>query len=325
VAAATKAKAASSKIVRRTDTLRVVKSDTVLFARFVFADASAKSVALAGDFNRWDASATSLTEMADGTWSRTLRLAPGRYEYAYLVDGKRWVADRFARVSHDAFDIKSSVVDVTASSVQRDDASASGRLKKLLPRVTAERVLDTIAVARAHGLPAAALENRALKYAVRHVASTDIEDAIAADADAMAKSSALLTESARRDPNAGEIDAAAQLLGEGADSTSVAALAKAAAPNRSLEVPLRVSAELVATSATASDALSRVAARLRDGATDSQLEHLLDERSATTASKSTPKKPAAVAKTSSTTSVRQAGAPAKPSTSTKARHKTSDK
>jgi hypothetical protein len=184
--------------------------------------------------------------------------------------------------------------------------------------------MDTIAVARAHGLPAAALENRALKYAVRHVASNDIEDAIAADAEAMAKSSALLTASARRDPNAGEIDAAAQLLGEGADSTSIAALAKAAAPNRSLEVPLRVSAELVAASSGSSDALSRVAAGLRDGATDSQLEHLLDERPATVASGSS-KKPAAVAKTSSTTSVRQAGAPAKTSTSTKSRHKTTDK
>jgi RNA polymerase sigma-70 factor (ECF subfamily) len=325
VATVTKVKSASSKIVRRTDTLHVVKSDTVLFARFVLADPSAKSVELAGDFNRWDAGATALTHIADGTWSRTLRLPPGRYEYAYLVDGKRWVADRFARASHDAFDIESSVVDVTASSVQRDDASASARLRKLLPRVTAERVMDTIAVARAHGLPAAALENRALKYAVRRVASNDIEDAIAADAEAMAKSSALLTASARRDPNAGEIDAAAQLLGEGADSTSIAAVAKAAAPNRSLEVPLRVSAELVATSTTASDALSRVAARLRDGATDSQLEHLLDERPTTMASKGAPKKPGAVAKTSSTPSVRQAGAPAKTSMSTKSRHKTSDK
>jgi RNA polymerase sigma-70 factor (ECF subfamily) len=324
VATATKAKPASSKIVRRTDTLRVVKSDTVLLARFVFADPSAKSVALAGDFNRWDASATSLTRLADGTWSRTLRLAPGRYEYAYLVDGKRWVADRFARASHDAFEIESSVVDVTASSVQRDDASAAARLKKLLPRVIAERVMDTIAVARAHGLPAAALENRALKYAVRHVASNDIEDAIAADAEAMAKSSALLSASARRDPSAGEIDAAAQFLGEGADSTSIAAVAKAAAPNRSLEVPLRVSAELVATGSGFSDALSRVAAHLRDGATDSQLEHLLDERPATVASGSS-KKLASVAKTSSTANVRQAGAPSKTSASSKSRHKSSDK
>jgi hypothetical protein len=114
------------------------------------------------------------------------------------------------------------------------------------------------------------------------------------------------------------------LLGEGADSTSIAAVAKAAAPNRSLEVPLRVSAELVATGSGFSDALSRVAAHLRDGATDSQLEHLLDERPATVASGSS-KKLASVAKTSSTANVRQAGAPSKTSASSKSRHKSSDK
>ena len=322
VAAATKTKPAATKIVRHTDTVRVAGSDTVLLARFVLSDPNAKSVALAGDFNRWDPSATSLTRMTDGSWSRTIRLAPGRYEYAYLVDGRRWVADRFARPSHDAFDIESSVIDMTASSVQRDDASTSARLKKLLPRVTAERVMDTISVARAHGLPAVALENRALKYAVRQVASKDIADAVAADADAMAKSSALLAASIRRDPNAGEIDAAAQLLGEGADSTSIAAVAKAAPSNRSLEVALRVGAELLATSNASTDVLSRVAARLRDGASDSQLEHLLDEPP-TVASKGTTKKPSSVAKASSTTSVRQAGAPAK--SSAKSRHKASDR
>ncbi|HEY2379297.1 MAG TPA: sigma-70 family RNA polymerase sigma factor [Gemmatimonadaceae bacterium] len=315
----------SSKLVRRTDTVRVVKSDTMLVARFVFSESNAKSVDLAGDFNRWDPSATSLTRMPNGSWSRSLRLAPGRYEYAFLVDGKRWAADRFARSSHDAFDIESSVIDLTASSpVTRDDASAASRLKKLLPRVTAERVLDTIAVARAHGLPSTALENRALKYAVRHVAPHEIEDAIAADADAMTKSSVLLAAATQRDPSGAEIDAAAQLIGEGVDSTSIAALAKAAAPHRSLEVPLRVSGELVATSIGATDALSRVAARLRDGATDSQLSHLLDDASATLAGKG--KKPPVVAKSStSNATVRQAGSPAKAHPATKPRHKTNDK
>lgn len=331
VATATKTKPTSSKSVRRADTVRVTNSDTILLARFVFADPSAKSVALAGDFNRWDPSATSLTRMADGSWSRTLRLAPGRYEYAYLVDGKRWVADRFARTSHDAFDIESSVLDVSASNIQHEDVSTSARLKKLLPRVTAERLMDTIAVARAHGLPDAALENRALKYAVHHISSQNIVDAIAADADAMARSSAMLAASTRRDPTAGEIDAAAQLLGEGVDSMTIVTLAKAASPSRPLEVPLRVGAELVATTSGSSDAMSRVAARLRDGATDSQLERLLDEPLATLASKGGTKKPTNVAKTSSATNVRQAGAPksssspSKSTSATKTRHKSTDK
>ena len=48
--AATKTKAASAKVVRHTDTVRVAKSDTIIVARFVYADRSAKSVAVAGDF-----------------------------------------------------------------------------------------------------------------------------------------------------------------------------------------------------------------------------------------------------------------------------------
>ena len=323
-AATTKTKASASKVVRHTDTVRVVRTDTALLARFVFADPTATSVALAGDFNRWDASATSLSRLADGTWSRTLRLAPGRYEYAYLVDGKRWVADRFAHPSHDAFDIESSVLEATAGSMARDDVSIAARLRKLLPRVTADRVLDTIAVARAHDLPAMALENRALKYAVRGVPSKEIVDAIAADADAMARSSAVLARSARRDPTAGEIDAAAQLIGEGVDSTSIAELAKAASGSRSLEIPLRVSAELVAMNNGSSDALSRVAARLRDGAADWQLEHLLDEPASVVATTPRTKKSSSLAKTSPTTSVRQAGTPSKSGTSAKPRHKTSN-
>jgi RNA polymerase sigma-70 factor, ECF subfamily len=316
--ASAKTKTTSARVVKRTDTLRVVKSDTVVVARFVFADPSAKSVALAGDFNRWDPTAASLTRLADGSWARTLRLAPGRYEYAFLVDGKRWVTDRFARSAHDAFDIESSVIASTpASASQSEDGSATSRLKKLLPSVTAGRVLATIATARAHGLPATALENRALKYAARHVSPKEIEQAIAADADAMEKSGELLTASAQRDASGAEIDAAAQLLGEGADSASIAALAKSAPANRSLEVPLRVSAELMATSSASHDALTRVAERMRAGASDAQLEHLLDEQPAVVASQpKAKKKETTVAKSSSSTDVRQAGTPAKSRTTT---------
>jgi len=324
--ASAKTKAATQKVVRHTDTVRVVKSDTVIVARFVYADANAKSVAVAGDFNKWDA--TALTRMADGSWGRSIRLTPGRYEYAFLIDGKHWVSDRFARSSHDAFDIESSVVDTKASAAgQGDDASASARLKKLLPRITAERVLSTIAVARAHGLPSTALENRALKYAARHVSSKDIEEAIAADADAMEKSGVLLTASAHRDPSGEEIDAAAQLIGEGVDSTSIALLAKAAPANRPLEIPLRVSAELVARNTAPQEALLRVTERLNSGASDAQLEKLLDETPAMVASASkSKKKETAVAKHSPTTEVRQAGTPAKAKTPpAKPRTKTASK
>src|SRR5205814_73488 len=75
-----KATAASPRIVRRTDTVRVSHSDTILFARFVLSDERARTVSVIGDFNRWDASATPLARVGAGSWATTMRLKPGRFE-----------------------------------------------------------------------------------------------------------------------------------------------------------------------------------------------------------------------------------------------------
>jgi RNA polymerase sigma-70 factor (ECF subfamily) len=318
VAAATaKSKAAAPKTVRRTDTVRVVRGDTVVLARFAFADPSAKSVALVGDFNRWDPAATPLAKSPSGIWTRTLRMTAGRYEYAYLVDGKRWVTDGSARTSHDAFDVESSVLSATGTAPSTIDASSpSARLKKLLPKRSADRVLAAISSAKSRGLPAAALENRALKFAMRNVKPSDIEDAIVADAEAMGKASQLLTAAGRREPTPTEIDAAAQLLGEGADSASIGALAKSATSTRSLETPLRVSAELVATTEKPADALTRVEERVRKGATDAQLDQLLDNA---------PRRVASKPKASAAANVHQAGAPAKSAPASRTKKKSSGK
>lgn len=47
----------------------------------------AKKVCLAGTFNGWDTEATPMRRNEYGVWTATLRLAPGRYEHKYLVDG----------------------------------------------------------------------------------------------------------------------------------------------------------------------------------------------------------------------------------------------
>lgn len=314
---------AAARVVRRPDTVRVAKSDTVVLARFVLSDAKARSVSVVGDFNRWDAEATSLTRVAPGSWAATLRLKPARYEYAFLVDGRHWVTDRFARTEHDEFDTESSIL--TAGSGPHDSGDrAATRVRNVLPRKDAERVLATIATARSHGLPAAALENRALKFAAKHVAAKDIAHAIAGEAARMERVGELLVAADRRDPGAGEIDAGAELLRNGGDSASVGDLARSAPANRSLDVPLRVSSELVAANVTAHDAVGKVQARLRDGATDAQLEHLLDEAPTRVASQ-TKGKDSRVAKTASSSGVRQAGVPAKSRAPSKPRHKSSDR
>ena len=89
------------------------RSDTVHLVRFVFVDPAATHVALAGDFNGWSTEASPLTATAvEGVWSLTLPMTPGRYEYAFVVDGDRWVADPLARRVADEFGGESSVLRV---------------------------------------------------------------------------------------------------------------------------------------------------------------------------------------------------------------------
>lgn len=46
----------------------------------------AHSVFLAGTFNGWDSNSTPMERQGDGTWRAELELAPGRYEYKFVVD-----------------------------------------------------------------------------------------------------------------------------------------------------------------------------------------------------------------------------------------------
>jgi len=85
------------------------KADTL---QFVLVAPQAASVALVGDFNDWDP-ARSPMQTAQGVWATVLRLAPGRYRYAFLVNGVEWRADPGAPAAKDdEFGTPSSVVTV---------------------------------------------------------------------------------------------------------------------------------------------------------------------------------------------------------------------
>ncbi|MCX7750195.1 MAG: isoamylase early set domain-containing protein [Candidatus Bipolaricaulota bacterium] len=56
---------------------------------FTLAAPGAREVALVGDFSAWQP-ITLFDHDGDGVWSVTVGLPPGRYEYAFVVDG-RWV------------------------------------------------------------------------------------------------------------------------------------------------------------------------------------------------------------------------------------------
>lgn len=56
--------------------------------RFELDVPKARSVSVVGTFNNWKAGATPLVFVGGIKWIRELSLAPGRYEYRFLVDGK---------------------------------------------------------------------------------------------------------------------------------------------------------------------------------------------------------------------------------------------
>ena len=50
----------------------------------------ARSVALVADFTNWAQEPLELKQQKKGRWKATTLLAPGSYQYRYLVDGQWW-------------------------------------------------------------------------------------------------------------------------------------------------------------------------------------------------------------------------------------------
>lgn len=67
-----------------------VTRDAILFTFTVEAPAAAR-VQLAGDFNGWTPEGTEMEAVGE-VWRKTLKLAPGRYRYRYVIDGE-WQKD----------------------------------------------------------------------------------------------------------------------------------------------------------------------------------------------------------------------------------------
>jgi Glycogen recognition site of AMP-activated protein kinase len=87
--------------------------DSVL-VRFVLYAPGARRVAVAGTFNQWDRTAALLVPAGtSGVWTTTLALPVGQHQYAFVVDGSRWVVDPAAPAVDDGFGRRNSVVAVT--------------------------------------------------------------------------------------------------------------------------------------------------------------------------------------------------------------------
>jgi hypothetical protein len=84
-----------------------------VLVRLVVLQPDATSVEVAGDFNGWNPRRTPLERTSAGAWTVTIPLEPGRYEYMFVVDGNRWVADPFAvEQNDDGFGSQNAVLDV---------------------------------------------------------------------------------------------------------------------------------------------------------------------------------------------------------------------
>ena len=88
-----------------------------VFVHFRLDAADARSVALAADFTGWEAK-HALSEAAPGVWTVVVPVDAGVHEYAFVIDGQRWVADPMAPRVDDGFGGTNSRLDVVLPEAQ---------------------------------------------------------------------------------------------------------------------------------------------------------------------------------------------------------------
>ncbi len=65
-----------------------------MVTRFVLVAPGASSVHLTGDFVAWSRDGIELEDTrGTGVWTADVSLEPGVYQYTFVIDGSRWVAD----------------------------------------------------------------------------------------------------------------------------------------------------------------------------------------------------------------------------------------
>src|SRR6266700_1456284 len=154
--------------------------------------------------------------------------------------------------------VLATMVAMSGALAQTPAADPSAKLREVLPADVADRVLARIADARARELPAAALENRALKFAAKGVPANEIEKSVNAQADRMQKTKDAIEKGRGKKAGDDEVEAGAEAMRKGVDGAKVSELAKSAPSGRSLAVPLFVIGSLVDRGLPSDAALQRV-------------------------------------------------------------------
>lgn len=91
---------------------RMAQSTSAAGTEFVLYAPQASEVLVVGDFNGWGSAGTvKLQPATNGTWRAQIKLNPGQYQYAFVVNGKQWLADpRAVRQIDDDFGRRNSVL-----------------------------------------------------------------------------------------------------------------------------------------------------------------------------------------------------------------------
>jgi hypothetical protein len=88
-------------------------NEKLFYVRFAVQQPGANSVSVAGDFSQWMERPLTLINSEKGIFSAELPVPEGTYNYSFVVDGKKWIADPSAdRMVEDGFGHKNSVINL---------------------------------------------------------------------------------------------------------------------------------------------------------------------------------------------------------------------
>jgi hypothetical protein len=152
----------------------------------------------------------------------------------------------------------------------------TSRLREMLSAESADMVIAIVEDATARGLPGRAIATRALEGVAKGRSGTEVVAAarqLATQLDAAHDA----LRNAGRQPEAAEIEAAAQAMSLGVSGAEVSRLAAAAPSGRSLTMPLAVIAALVGRNLPSDQALEAVQLRLEARAPDAELARVPDQ------------------------------------------------
>jgi len=97
----------------------VSRGKTVRSVKLEFNHDTEGPVFVAGTFNDWDVTSTPMKRGRNGSWTATLKLPPGEYQFRYVADG-RWFTDFAADgLVPNGFGELNSVLTVPASRAAR--------------------------------------------------------------------------------------------------------------------------------------------------------------------------------------------------------------